>query len=241
MAKNWIPKWLQNDEDESAAEETRRAAEAKSKELPPEIEARFRKIDEVDSKLGAMDERLKSLDSIVAYFDEDKREKAAAKAKAANNDDESDDPARLLADPKGFIAESTKSTNELVLQLRADNIKKEVFEDSESFPYYTGDIKREIDSVLEKQDLRFRNSSEAVANTYHTVVGKHMKEINDGKIKTRFASTSQSINSSKDSGEDVSFEITPDITKAAKLSGMEVDDYMKLLKKAAKAGEVEYV
>ena len=63
-----------------------------------------------------------------------------------------------------------------------------MFEDQDKFKFYHGDLKREIDSLLANQPVDFRLNPANIENVYNTVIGKHMPEIIEGKIKTRFAS-----------------------------------------------------
>jgi hypothetical protein len=240
----WFPSWMDNEDDKDKDKK-------KKVELPPELEEVVKKVSETDSKITAMDERLKGLDSITAFIEEQKKEKeeAAKKAKAPKvktPDEESEEAAtlaaRLLEDPKGVISEITGAHTQGILQIRADNIRRQVFDDrSSEFEYYNGDIKKEVDALISSQNLTFQNDPKALENCYHTVVGRKMKEISEGKIKSRFASSTGNISTNKESKEDMTFETTPEMIKAAKLSGMELEDYKALVKKAALAGEIEYV
>ena len=241
---NWAPSWFKNSE-----EEDRDKDKDKSK-LPPELEERFKVVDDTKKSVAAIEERLKGLDSITAYFDEQKAEKAREKeerdAKARKDAEPADEDlaALLLSDPRKAISDMTSSQTQAILQIRADNVKRQVFEDNASeYEYYTGDIKKEVDSLISSQDLKFQNNAASIANAYHTVVGKKFKEIQQGNIKSRFASSASTgtVHSKGSKGEDMEIESTPDIIKAARLSGMELDDYKKLVKRAAQAGELEVV
>lgn len=241
MAKDWIPSWMRKDEDKE-----------EKNELPKELKDEI--ANSVKASTDPINEKLKSLDSLVAFaadYQKDKKEakdkeEEAERIRIANKnkkEEESDEDlaARLLSDPKSVLNEANRPVINLALSIKADNVKREVFEDrKEEFPYYEGDVRKEIDGILSKQTLAFRNDPLSVENVYYTVVGKKQKEISEGKIKSRFASVSSSTNSSK-TDENFSIEITPEITRAARLSGMDIGDYTKLLEKAAKAGEIEYV
>ena len=242
MTVKWAPSWLQSKDEDDKGKKDDNA-------LPPELEAKFKDVAETKKAVESIQEKLKGLDSITAYFDEQKKEKEDAKKadeekkrKAAEPQDE-DLAAMLLSDPKKAISEMTSSQTTAILQLRADNIKRQVFEDNATdYEYYSGDIKKEVDALIASQDLKFQNNAASLANAYHTVVGKKMKEINEGKIKSRFAGSSASLggNSTRDS-KDFEIETTPDIVRAARLSGMELEDYKKLVKKAAQSGDLEMV
>lgn len=245
MSAKWFPSWLQNTEEASS--------ESKKDEIPPELEARFKASEEAHKKeVDSLNERLKGLDSISAYFEEEKKEKEeakrlAAEAAAAKNKPDSKSPedyaADLLSDPQKVIKESTAPLADALLQVRADQIRRQVFEDrSSEFEYYAGDIKKEVDSLISGQNLKFQNDPKALENAYHTVLGRKMKEINEGKIKSRFATPSgSSLNKAANSKEDLDFDMTSDMLKAAKLSGMTPEDYKALVKRAAIAGEFEVI
>lgn len=238
MAVKWAPSWFQKDEEEGKKEE--------KKELPPELEERFSKLAEGTSKI---EERLKGLDSLTAFVEDykkDKEEERKKKETPPKKDDSSDEDlaALLLSDPKKAVGEMTAGLSTAILQTRADNIRRQVFEDNASeYEYYTGDIKKKVDALIGEQSLKFQNDPAAVANAYHTVVGKMFKEIQEGKIKSRFATPSGSgtISDKGKKNEDMEIEITPDMIKAARNSGMEIEDFRKLVKKAALAGELEVV
>lgn len=209
--------------------------------LPPELESRFKNMEDGLAKVSSIEDKLKSLDSITAYFEEQKKEKeeAVKKAKeAAIKKDELTNEELLeafAANPRGVIKELTKDKDDAILLVRADQVKKNVFLDrAEEFPYYAGEIKKEVDKILSEQSLKFQNDSKAVENTYYTVVGKMNKEISEGKIKSRFASASAAKGTedlAKESREKVEITITPDIEKAARYSGMSVDKYVELIRK----------
>ena len=251
MAKqDWVPSWLRGNKDDEEEEEKNKI------KLPKELKEEIEGVVKASNK--GVEDKLKGLDSLVAFADEYKKDKEdARKAKeeeeaerkrveAKNKKDEETDEdlaARLLSDPKSVLAESSKPAINLALTIRADNVRREVFEDRKNdFPYYDGDVKKEVDSILNGQSLQFRNDPQSVENVYYTVVGKKQKEISEGKIKSRFASSSSSTNGTdKTNNEDFKLDVTDELRRAARLSGMPIDDYMKVVEKAAKAGEIEYV
>lgn len=143
---------------------------------------------------------------------------------------------------KQAIELANRGTNEAVLAINANNIRRELFDgDPEKFKYYTGDIKREIDQMFANQPLAFRQNPANIENIYHTVVGKHHDEIVEGKLKTRFAgsqdrstnngnaSDSSSSKDKKDRNFDAEGET--EIRKAARHSGIKYEDYVEMLEK----------
>lgn len=249
MANDWIPKWLRNDDVEDKDKD-------KDKEVPKALKDAI--AEAVKASTSPIEKRLEGLDSLTAFaadYKKEKEEKEAADAKRkkdeadalANKNKPTDEQlaALMLTDPASAVKHITQGQQDLLLMMRADQVRDQVLKDrAEDFPYYTGNVKTEIDSILSKQSLAFRNDPKAVENTYYTVVGKMQKEISEGKIKSRFAaSTSSQGGSGKSdaSSDDFHIEITPDIEKAARMSGIDVKDYVKLVEKAAKAGDIEYV
>lgn len=221
----------------------------KEDEIPDILKAR---LDATDAKMTGIDEKLKGLDSISAYFEakkaeeeEEKKSKNKPKPRTAEETQAEDEDlaAMLLTDPKKAIGQMTSPIQQLLLQTRADNIKREVFTDrADEFPYYTGEVRTEVDKILNEQTLQFKNDPTAVANVYHTVVGKRMKDINEGKIKSRFAGgTGPLSNSSEHKDDEVKIEMTDEIKRMAKLTGMSEASALELVNKAAKAGEIDYV
>jgi hypothetical protein len=215
-------------------------------ELPKELEDRFSSVKtdvttEVNKKI---DERFSELAPVLEFaksYKKDREDAEAARVEAArkkteqeNTTSDEDLAAELLNNPRKAISEATKGERALLLQVRADNIRREVFEDEASeYPYYTGDIKKEVNEMLAKQSIAFQNDRSSIANVYHTVVGKRMKEINEGKIKSRFASFSSTNSSGPNASESEAkkIKVTPEIERAAKLTGLTTKDYVDMLEK----------
>ena len=129
------------------------------------------------------------------------------------------------------------------MEMRANNVRREVFEDTEKFEYYSGDFKREVDALLAAQPLSFRNNPASVENVYYNVLGRKQKEIAEGKIKSRFASATSGSSTSGKTGEADKFmiEIDDQIRKAAKLTGMTPEEYAAVVAQEAQEGNIAYV
>jgi|SRR3974390_1267676 len=209
--------------------------------LDDETQKKLDKALTVSDDLAKMREQLNGLNSITAYFDEQKREKEVAAEAArrkvqadaqALNDDELQN--LILTDPAAAIKKGTQDQAVAILTLRADNVKRDVFENTEKFQYYTGDVKNEIDKLLSVQNLQARNDPSVVENCYWTVLGKHSEELREGKLKSRFASSSGSRGTSTGAAgtgteeKKLDLEINDDIRKAAKFAGMTPEDYAKM-------------
>jgi hypothetical protein len=247
---SYRPSWLGGTDDD---EEKKKQEAAAKKQREDEIAAA------VKAATDPIVEKLKGLDSISNLAAEMKTEREANKKKeedaeaerqrkaSGGNAPTDEELAKLMeTDPKRAVAYLTQGQRELTLRNSAQLVKASVFTDrSDEFPYYTGEIKAEVDKVIGEQNLQFQNDPVAVANAYYTVIGRKQKDITDGKIKSRFASTSGTTGTGGtgggNQGEEFKLEVTDEMRKAARLSGIPIDDYMKMAEKAAKAGELEYV
>jgi hypothetical protein len=241
--------WLKDDKKE----------EDKKVELPKELEDRLKAQEAsiTTSLTSKLDERLKGLDSLTAFAADYKKEKEEAaekerlkkttKTQEQLQAESEDMAAAMLNDPKKVINDEILKSPlaQIAFTTSAENLKRTIFQDDASeYPYYSGDIKKEIDDILSKQNLQFRNDAVAIKNTYHTVIGRHMSEINEGKIKSRFASSSSSLKDKGTGGtqdEKVKIEMSEDIKKMARLTGMTEADALALTQKHVDAGDLEYV
>jgi len=209
--------------------------------LDEETQKKLDKSLSMSDDLAKMRETIDGLKGIQAFVDEQRKEKEAAAAAAARKTQaesqaQSDEELQnlILTDPAAAIKKGTQDQTMAILTLRADNVKRDVFENTEKFQYYTGDVKGEIDKLLAVQSLQARNDPSVVENCYWTVLGKHSEELREGKLKSRFASAGSSRGtSSGNAGEgagkpELQLEINDDIRKAAKFAGMSPEDYAKM-------------
>lgn len=191
-------------------------------------------------KMKEMLEGLKGIQAFAEDYRKDKEAEAAARAAKARADSQAQTDEDLqnliLTDPAAAIRRGTQDQSVAILTIRADQIKRDVFEDMERFPFYTGEVKSEIDKLLAGQNLQNRNDPSVVENCYYTVVGRHAEEARDGKLKSRFASGSGSRGTSSGSAgagaskdESEKLEINDDVRRAARITGMSPEDYAKMI------------
>ena len=140
----------------------------------------------------------------------------------------------MLVRPRKLSNSATQDQTTAIKAVHADNVRRETFEDQDKFKFYHGDLKREIDSLLANQPVDFRLNPANIENVYNTVIGKHMPEIIEGKIKTRFASGtggSTASGGAGDTGTGGNKEpvITDELRKAARLLGYDPKEYAKML------------
>jgi hypothetical protein len=206
--------------------------------LPPEIQEQLDQAKKTRVELTEVKTKLSALDDISAYIKEQReadaeRKKVKPPVKTADEiENENAELAQLLlTDPQAAYARLADKTNATVLMVRADNLRREVFEDNaEKFPYYTGEVKLEINKILANESLQFRNNPQALENTYYTVVGKRQKDITEGKIKDRFASASGSgRGSTTEDSDKLKLTGNADTEKIARMLDMKHEDYIKLL------------
>jgi hypothetical protein len=212
-------------------------------ELPDELVNQIKAGSEAASKISTIDAKLEELKSIMASSSEaaDKEKKdaaaraaAAARAEAEGSQEEQIEALMLAGKTKEAIALATAGQTQAIKAVHADNVRRELFEDTDKFKYYHGDIKREVDALLANQAVDFRMNPANIENCYHTVVGKHNAEILEGKIKTRFASGtggSVAVGAAGDTGADdkKNQKLSEEAKKAARLLGFSEDDYKKML------------
>lgn len=211
--------------------------------LSQEDQERIDKAAKAAEELPAIKEKLSGLDKINEFItafqaerEEEKQKKQQHQQQTQQTQNEEEFEELMLTDPKRAVSMALQPTQQALLNLRADNIKREVFEDTKKFRYYHGDIKSEVDRLIAGQPLTARNDPSVVENAYLTVVGRHHDEIMEGKLKDRFAASegsgrSTSSGSAGDSGtsEKKQVVITDDIRKIAKGLGFKPEDYAKML------------
>lgn len=214
--------------------------------LPDDLTKQIKDGAEAAGKVSKIEEKLTELTNLFASeaAARTKRETDEAARIAAlnkNKQDESLDEELeqlLLTNPREAIRRATEGQTIAIKAVHADNVRREVFEDADKFPYYNGDIKREVDQLLANQPVDFRIHPANVESAYHTILGKHTKEIVEGKLKTRFASSESNRGTSSGSagntgtgGDKGKPELTDDIRRAAKQVGIKAEDYAEMLEK----------
>ena len=211
--------------------------------LSQEDQERMDRAAKAAEELPGIKEKLSGLDKINEFItafqserEEEKRKVTALKNKETQTATDEEFEDLMLTDPKKAVGMALQPTQQALLTLRADNLKREVFEDTKTYRYYHGDIKTEVDKLIAGQPLVARNDPSVIENAYLTVVGRHHDEIMEGKLKDRFAaSESSGRNTSSGSAGDNGVAdkkqvvITDDIRKIAKGLGFKPEEYAKML------------
>ena len=211
-------------------------------ELPKEIQESIEKGAKAHDSLSRIETMLQEQKDLQAKKDDDeKKAREAAEAEKKRKEaaekngtlEEQIEALMLEGRTKDAIALATQGTNTAVLSIQADNVRREVFEDQEKFPYYQGDIKREVDALIASQPVTFRVNPANIQNCYDTVMGKHVNEIVEGKLKKRFASASGAAEPGKTGGgstdDGPKGKVDAEIEKMAKQFGMTGAEYAKML------------
>lgn len=191
---------------------------------------------EIKNKLKGLDKVTEFIDAFKKKQDDDAAALEARKRKEGQQQTNEELETLMLTDPVKALAIAQKPTQDALLTLRADNLRREVFEDTAKFKYYHGDIKREVDQLIAGQSLASKNDPSVIENCYLTVLGRHNDEILEGKIKDRFAGsdggargTSSGAAGSTGTGETKAPVITDDIRKLAKMFNTTPEEYAKQL------------
>ena len=195
-------------------------------------------------KITQMLQELKDVQATTAAEQKrrDDTAKAAATRAAAEESqgtlEEQVEELMLSGQTKKAIALATQGQASEILLLRADRIKRELFEDEQKFKYYHGSLKQEVDALINAQSLQAKNDPSVVENCYKTVLGNHADELLEGKIKSRFAgsengSRGSSSGSAGSSGASTHEKKAPtdEVRRAAKLLGFTAEDYAEMLDK----------
>jgi Arc/MetJ-type ribon-helix-helix transcriptional regulator len=211
------------------------------KEMSEKIDAAISSGQESKSRF---DELKTSLDNINARFlredEERQRQQNAARQQQQQQEAQATDDEitqLMLTDPvaatRRIVKQSTDNQGVALLTMRADALRRDVFEDTERFPYYTGEIRSEIDKLLEGQTLQHRNDRGVIENAYYATLGRHQREMADGKLKSRFATSEGNRGTAtgniKGTEEPVVKPLDEDGRKAARILGFKDDDYAKML------------
>lgn len=210
-------------------------------EIPKAIQEQLDQVKDLKTQVTEMRGSLSALDEIKASLAEMAKPKETPKPKITKTADEEQADREeiaglLLSDPEAAYARLSAKTNAGLLQIAANQARRDVFDENpDRFPYYTGDVKAEVNKILSTQPLNFQTNHQAIENTYYTVIGKMKKEIDEGKIKDRFASGSGSRGSGlqNEPADKTKIDSNDDIRKIARQLGMKEEDYVKLLEEDA--------
>jgi hypothetical protein len=210
---------------------------------PSDLKKRF---EDDDNRYKTITEKLGSLDNISEYIAEQRKEKSereqrlAAEAARNKQKEQSENPADWIADPEDAANRVIGPIYNETLRLRARDVRRDVFENSESYEFYTGDFKKEVDKLLDQQPLANQANRDVIDNCYFVVLGKKSEQLKENKLKSRFAATSNGPSGTGAPGAsstDAPYKLTDAQKRAAKIFGISEENYAK----QAESLEADYV
>ena len=217
--------------------------------LPDELQKQIKDGADAAAQLPKITEMLAGLNSLVQeqVTSQKKREEILTRQQQQQNNTESAqeleeriEALMLEGKTREAISLATQGQTQAIKAIHADQVRRELFDsDPEKFQYYSGGIKREVDALIANQAVDFRTNPFNIENCYHTVLGKHTKEIVEGKLKTRFASGNGGGTSSGSAGNTgasdgkesrvAGIAADPEVIRAARQCGIPVAEYAKML------------
>lgn len=203
-----------------------------------EVKEKLDKIDTLSTSVDEIKGKFAVLDEMGTFLSEQKRLREEAKARQladankTKNDKTGEEVEQLwLEDPKKAFEMQSQDLRVGMLNAQSMNIRREVFEDEGEFEYYTGDFKKEVDSLIENSlTPSNRIDPASIKNCYYLVLGRKQKEIKENKIKSRFSSmTTSSSKSGEGSGKagDGTITLSDEMKQAAAKLGVKPEDYAK--------------
>jgi hypothetical protein len=222
------PKWLWNGKDDI---EKKPDDEIEIKP-PKEIMEKFEKLDSLETSFNEFKEKSKVLDRFSSFLDEQEEAKKVARAKEAEArakvaTEESEET--WLTDPKKAATDMLQPLVREQLKTASRLLRNELFSDGTQYEYYHGDFKKKVDQYIDTLPIGSMNNTDSLRNCYNVVLGESMKEIQDGKLKSRFAATSTAAAKSGEgkSGDSKTITLTDEQKKAAERLGIKTEDYSK--------------
>lgn len=134
-----------------------------------------------------------------------------------------------------YVDRQFEVLNRTAQQTSARELRRSIFEDAENYEYYTGDVKRKVDEMLDREPLQAQNTPDVIRNAYKVVVFEHMKDIQDKKLRSRLSSVSAPVSTPGQSQVDPN--ALPELTDEEKLyagkMGIKLEDWAKSKKEYA--------
>lgn len=163
---------------------------------PKDVKEKLDKIDAMESKVAQIDDIKKGVDSMNAFIAQAKADRVAAQqraeeAEAAKRQKTEDENAPTFEDdPDGALSRRLDPILKQNYLLTAKQNIRDMVEGNQ-LEFYTGDIKAEVDKLVEAQAMRgVPVSTEYIENAYYIAKGKREKDIAEDKIKSRFSAVS---------------------------------------------------
>lgn len=146
--------------------------------------------------LGSALENNPVLKRVKAGFDADeqrRQQQQQQQQQTANNNSQTEfQTAYEQLDPevRTVVDARFKQANSAAMRAEARETRRSIFEDMENYPYYTGDLRAKMDTIIDGESLENQTNPVLIKNAYKIVVADHMKEIQEGKVKSRLSQIS---------------------------------------------------
>lgn len=241
---NWYPSQQQAIKIPWLTPETENKNEDQEIELKPkDVKDKLDKIDGMETEVKKISKLEEGQTEILGYFRQAKADREAARQRAEEAEQvkrqkaEDDNAPSFEDDP---VAAVNRQLDPILKQNYLLSAKQNIRDmvESNQLEFYTGDIKSEVDKLIEAQAMRGNPvSTEYIENAYYIAKGKKEKDIADGKIKSRFsaASGASSGTGGLESNPDKSKQaLSEDEKRYAAALGIKDEDYNKFR-------EAEYV
>lgn len=223
-----MPKWIRPGENEE--EEVK----------PPVIEIKPEQVR--DAIKNDLDGLKASSDAMMQFIREQKEEKEAAAARAADaerrkNKEEREASIDFTLDPEGAFNERMRPVLESQAAMASILLRKEILGNGEAYEYYADpDFRKDVDRIIDSQPVASRTNAELIKNAYKSVFFDKQQAIKEGKVKSSLSITSSGGNRETEHKEESSAATMNQAEKEyARKLGISEKDWLSQKK------EMEYV
>lgn len=204
-AQEFKPDDLKKDITESLSKEMKTFQEEQAKKLKP--------IEELAA-------------AIKAEREDQKRKEEEVRKKAEKEEKPSFDE-QFLVDPEGAINSKLTGVTQATMMLAAREAKREVLGEKE---YYHGEFKTRVDELIASLPLAQQCNNVSIENCYKIAFAEKHKDIEEGKIKSRFSDMNMGNNgtgghSGSGKGSENTDTLTAEEKAAAKALGFTEKEY----------------
>jgi hypothetical protein len=143
---------------------------------------------------------------------------------------------------RNYINETMRPLAVATLLQQGNEQRRQIFDNEEEFPYYTGPVRAKVDALLDAQSPEQRANPEVIRNAYKLVVFDHQKDISENKIKSRFASASSSgtgTGAPTGDGGSKTPILTQQMKEVAAKMGMKPEEYASAMQELQLTGELD--
>jgi hypothetical protein len=222
--------WLRNNK---TAAEDQQELELK----PAEVKAQLDKLNGFETKFTELTTSTKAITDWIAQQDALKvaaARKAQSEADAARVLEAENNKPDLFTQPDAYMAAALDPLKANQVNMASLLMRREILDDA-AFEYYTGDVKKTIDTYIDGLPLSHRADPASIKNCYYTVIGQKQAELKEGKLKSRYAAASTSASGTGGTSATQTETVTLNDEQKAMAAkfGMKEEDYAKKFKEYA--------